>query len=117
MRIKKVSLLFIMFLLAIVLLSVSCSNNNEEAVETDNSCLSGFFLDLGYENCLMCHGSSDNNLSKNLSWHCLHLDPIAYVNITDIDYSPSLNDCLLCHTSHLPGGVKIIYNCAPCHFG
>ena len=117
MRIKKVSLLFIMFLPAIVLLSVSCSNNNEEAVETDNSGLSGFFLDLGYENCLMCHGSSDNNTNKNLSKHCLHFDPEAFMRINDINYSPTLNDCLLCHTSHTEKGRRTTYECGRCHYG
>ena len=117
MKIKKVLLLLIVILPAIVSLNVSCSSNNDEAVETDNSGLSEYFLSLGYENCLMCHGSSDKNTGKNLTDHCLHFDPESYMKITNIDYSPTLNDCLLCHTPHQKNVRSTIYECGRCHYG
>jgi ABC-type oligopeptide transport system substrate-binding subunit len=116
MKTKKVLLLLIVILLSAVLLSVSC-NSNGEAAETDNAATSNFFLDSGFKNCLICHGSGDDNPTKNLTNHCLHYDPEGYVKITDINYSPTLADCLKCHTSHVPEGPKTTYVCGRCHYG
>lgn len=117
MKIKKSLFLLMVVLLPLLSLAVSCSENTEDATEADNPPASNFFLDLGYQNCLMCHGSSDNNINKNLSKHCLYFDPEAFMRITDIDYSPTLGDCLLCHTSHTEKGRRTTYECGRCHYG
>jgi hypothetical protein len=100
MRIKKTLLLSIVVLLPILLLSTSCSKNE---AEEDKSSISEELSSLGYENCLMCHIGG----TVALSHHCLHFDPVEYVRIPYKAYSPSLDDCLLCHTSHLPEGQKL----------
>jgi hypothetical protein len=117
MKIKKSLFVLAAILITLVVLFGSCSSNNQQGGKGNNSVISNLFLELGYENCLICHNSDDNNNIINLSFHCLYFDPTAYVKINDINYSPSLNDCLLCHTSHFPNGAKNIYNCGPCHFG
>jgi hypothetical protein len=114
MRIKKLLLSLIVILLTIASLCVSCNGNGEA---TDDDEASNFFIDLGYENCLICHGSYDSNPVKNLTDHCLHYDPDAYLKITDINYSPTLADCLSCHTSHVPERPKTTYDCGKCHYG
>jgi hypothetical protein len=113
---KKQLLLLIIILLSIMSLSVSCGSN-EETAGTDNKAASNFFLDIGYENCLICHGSGDANRDNNFSIHCLNFDPVGFIRITDINYSPSLKDCLICHTSHLEKGRRTIYECGRCHYG
>ncbi|MDD4924323.1 MAG: hypothetical protein PHF74_05765 [Dehalococcoidales bacterium] len=118
MRNKKSALLFIIVLLLPVLsLNISCSSNNDTVATADNSALTGFLLNLGYENCLMCHSSDDKNAGKNLNFHCLHFDPMSYSKIVREDYSPTLSDCLVCHKSHLEKGGKTIYDCGKCHLG
>ena len=99
-------------LLPIISLSINCSTG-----ETDesSSSLSNHLLELGYENCLVCHIESGS--AVNLSHHCLHFDPINYVRIPSIDYSPSLNDCLICHTSHSSEKKRTVYDCSWCHVG
>lgn len=117
MKIRKSLLLLTVVLMAIALLSVSCDSTNEQDVKTDTAMTSNFFLDLGYQNCLICHGSGDKNINKNLTPHCLHFDPEGYVRINSEDYSPTLSTCLLCHTTHETPGRRTIYECGRCHYG
>ena len=117
MKIKKSLLLFIVILLPVLSLAISCNGNTDEAAQADSPPASNFFLELGYENCLMCHMGKDKNNSKNLTPHCLHFDPEAYMRINDEGYSPTISDCLLCHTSHLEEGRRTFFECGKCHFG
>jgi hypothetical protein len=115
MKNKKLFIFFIVLLLTTLPLNVSCSSNGEGAVQAENSSLSAFFLDIGYENCLMCHGESDANRKRNFSLHCLNFDPLSYTRIDDESYSPTITDCLICHTPHQSETRRTNYNCAMCH--
>jgi hypothetical protein len=117
MKIKQSLLLLATVLTVIELLSISCNSNNDQEIKTDAAPASNLFLDLGYKNCLMCHGSGDKNINKNLTPHCLHFDPEGYLRINSEDYSPSLSDCLLCHTTHDASGKRTTYECGRCHYG
>ena len=79
----------------------------------DNTSGSNYLLDIGYENCLICH--TGDRYPLNL--HCLILDPITHIEIYDESYSPKLSDCLLCHLSHAnnPDKITTTLNCGECH--
>ena len=112
MKNKKLLLFFIVLLLTTLPLNVSCSSNDEGAVQAENSSLSAFFLDIGYENCLMCHVGGQVPINN----HCKSFNP-DYSKILDELYSPSINDCLYCHKGHniKDGKSETTFYCAICH--
>jgi len=116
MKIKKSLLLFIVILLSVLSLAVSCNGNTDEAAQADSPPESNFLLELGFENCLICHGSGDKNLGKNLTFHCLDFDPLMYTRIYDEEYSPTLYDCLICHSSHQEKRERTVVECSNCHY-
>jgi len=92
-------------------LFISCNSNN--GTDGDNTSVSGYLLDIGYENCLVCHTGGINPISH----HCLSLEPITYTEIKDDIYSPKLSECLSCHLPHPFIVEKVISTiaCTDCH--
>ncbi|MFA5628796.1 MAG: hypothetical protein WC958_00820 [Dehalococcoidales bacterium] len=115
MKSKKLLIAFMIALAVIPMIGTGCGGNNGGTPETDNPGFSNLLMGTGYENCLICHNIDDKNSAKNLNYHCLNINPVTF-GTPGSDYSPKLQDCLLCHTSHSPDEAKTTFNCAMCHY-
>ena len=95
-------LLYIVLFIGLIFTMTGCSR--QSAVEPGN--FGDYVLDLGYENCLVCHVGGQ----KPLAEHCT----IA------LDVPVTLNNCLECHLDMrsimlLPRQEAYIDNCSKCH--
>mgnify|MGYP001041859989 CR=1 FL=1 len=99
---KYIKLLFALGLVvSAIIVSTSCSN---EAEEGSSMPIGHSMLDLGYENCLVCHVGGLNPMAV----HC---------NET-MKEEASLDMCLVCHIDmrSIIAGDDPLINCTDCHY-
>jgi hypothetical protein len=109
-------------LISIVLFIISASlifNGCNEVEDNDNNNINpvfDFVIEPGYDNCLVCHTGGLNPINQ----HCSIIDPVSNRLIDDSSYSPSLDDCTICHINiHNYDGDSPVINvrCHICHQG
>ena len=105
-RIFAISLI----LFFMILITVSCSNNQDEV---DKDCFTYSLMELGFQNCLVCHTGGLNPIGD----HCKSIDPVSYFIMDSNYYSPKVSNCSLCHISgEIEGHLnRTSMNCSICH--
>ncbi|MDD4924030.1 MAG: hypothetical protein PHF74_04260 [Dehalococcoidales bacterium] len=97
---KKLLLLGIA-ILAVIIVMTACNRETEEGTSLS---IGDSMLDMGYENCLICHVGGQNPMA-------VHCDET-------MQDDASLDICLVCHVDmrNIISGEKPLINCTDCHY-
>lgn len=97
---RKLLMLLGLVFLFVIMVSTSCTKTEEGSSKS----IAHSMLDLGYENCLVCHVGGQNPMAV----HC---------NET-MKEDASLDMCLVCHVDmrSIISGEKALINCTDCHY-